>query len=234
MTDLFTSRRGRALARALPALILAGAIGVSTLAFVQTAGAEDGTSARDQNARTIQARAWKLMPEDISRGYFVDVPEWAAYLRLAFMPNMDPSERSYKPTHVRCYWDRAWLQAVGKQGLMGFYTRGSLVHVRHTTCVNAAKAAIGEVSTTNVVALATIMHEAFHRQGIRHEVDAACLGAVGVYWATRRGYGDALADTAWNRVMTWYDDNLTGAYKRGLKACTDRSEAAWNDPGAWR
>jgi hypothetical protein len=236
MSSLSILRRRRAMTRGLHMLFLVSSVIAiaAALAVAETAQAGDGTTARDLNARTIQARAWKLMPEDINRGYFVDVAEWAAYLRLAFMPHMDPEKRGYLPTHVRCYWDRAWQAAVGKHGIIGFYRGGSWVHVRHTTCVNAAKAALGEVSTTNVVALATIMHEGFHRQGIKREVDAACLGAVGVYDATWRAYGEALATTAWNRVMAWYEDNFEGAYKRGLRACANRAEAAWNDSSAWR
>jgi hypothetical protein len=118
---------------------------------------------------------------------------------------------------------------------MGFYRRGSAwVNVRISTCVNAAKAARGELSRTTVVALGTILHETFHRQGISSEADATCLAAVGVWQAVNRYVGSARANRAWRHVIDWYRAHLSGEYRRGIDGCNRRGDVAWNDTTVWR
>jgi hypothetical protein len=201
--------------------------------LASTALAQDGTTSREWNRRVTLARAAKLRPEPIGSKASVVVPQWSAYLRQALMPRMDPERRGYRPTYVRCWNDAAWQQEYGRYGIMGFYQGGAWVHVRYSTCLNAAKAARGQLSTTNAVALATVMHETFHRQGIHHEEDASCLGTIAVWDATWRAFSEGLADRAWARVAAWYRSNTSGLYRGGMRGCVKRSEWAWNDYNAW-
>ena len=94
----------------------------------------------------------------------------------------------YRNTYIRCYPDEEWRALNdGDLGVMGFYEGGWWVHTRDATCTNAAKALNrGELSDTNVVALATIVHEAIHRQGIESESTAECLAS----WLTARAVLD--------------------------------------------
>jgi hypothetical protein len=112
---------------------------------------------------------------------------------------------------------------------MGFYGRGAWVHVRHSTCVNAAKAAMGELSPTNVVALETILHETYHRNGISREADATCLGVLTIYDVVERSFGEARANRAFDIAWEWDAENSTGVYKRGLRGCLNRSKYFWNN-----
>lgn len=96
--------------------------------------------------------------------------------------------RPYLNTYIRCYPDREWRELNdGDGGVLGFYDGGWWVHVRDATCTNAAKALNrGELSDTNVVALATIVHEAIHRQGVEAEATAECLAS----WLTAKAVLD--------------------------------------------
>jgi hypothetical protein len=108
------------------------------------------------------------------------------------------------------------------------------VNVPESTCRNAAKAARGELSATNIVALGTILHETFHRQGIRREDDATCLAAIGVWQAVNRQTSPAKADRAWSLVITFYRSHLSGDYRRGVEGCARRGVFPWNDDRVWR
>lgn len=212
-------------------LIIAVVVFAGVLASPALAG--DGPTSREWNRQVILNRATKLDPGPIDNKAFVEVPRWSAYLRQALMPRMDPERRGYQPTYVRCWNDASWQAEYGRFGIMGFYQGGPWIHVRYTTCMNAAKAARGQLSTTNAIALATLMHETFHRQGIHHEEDASCLGTIAVWDATWRAFSEDLADRAWTQVAAWYRSNTSGLYRGGMRGCVKRAESAWNDFNAW-
>jgi hypothetical protein len=105
----------------------------------------------------------------------------------------------FESTYVRCYTNAQWRIAThGDSSIMGWYRAGSWINVRSATCSNAVKLlGKGQLSYTNVVALATLMHETIHRQGVHDEGTAECLGD----WMT----GHA--------VWAW-----TGSLKKGQQA----------------
>jgi hypothetical protein len=193
-------------------------------------------NAREWNPTSIAAMARRI-PEPVIRSRdLVEVPKWNAYLRLALHGNQDPYRRPYRHTYVRCWSPSGWANLtqddVGE--LLGFYLPGSSwVNVPISTCANARKAAQGMLSPTTIVALGTVLHETFHRQGIQREDHATCLAAVGAWQAVNRHVGEARADRAWRLVIGWYKRHLTGIYRYGLERCAERSELAWNDP-VWR
>lgn len=116
-------------------------------------------------------------------------------LRPVFRANGFPD---YRNTYVRCYDDASWrVVSEGDVDLIGFYEEGAWIHVRAATCLNAGKALRGQFSATNLVALATIVHEAIHRQGIDAEARTECLSS----WITAHA------------VLDW-----TGSYARASRA----------------
>lgn len=96
------------------------------------------------------------------------------HLKPVFRANGFPA---YKSTYVRCYSDVEWRKVRrGHHGLMGWYDGGVWIHVRAATCTNALKALNrGQTSYTNIVAVATLIHETIHRQGIKNERVTECL-----------------------------------------------------------
>jgi hypothetical protein len=118
-----------------------------------------------------------------------------ALLRPVFRANGFPD---YVNTYARCYDDASWrLVSDGDVDLIGFYEEGAWIHVRAATCLNAGKALRGQFSATNLVALATVVHEAIHRQGIDAEARTECLSS----WITA------------HTVLDW-----TGSYAQASRA----------------
>jgi hypothetical protein len=191
-------------------------------------------TARELNSMAIARRAKRIPAPHIRSGDWVEVPRWNGYLRLALLGNQDPDRRAYRDTYVRCWSRPAWSYlSQGNTGLLGFHVRGSWIHVPISTCANARKAARGTLSPTTIVALGTVLHETFHRQGIRREDDATCLAAVGVWQAVNRHVGEVRANRAWALVIDWYDRHLSDVYRRGVAGCAGRAAFAWNDTRVW-
>lgn len=196
-------------------------------------------TARGWNSAAMTYQAERIPIPGVVKGNWVDIGQWNAYLRLALIANQDPYKKLYVATYVRCWSPSAWAQAsaaLGTPGLMGFYVppKSKWVNVPVTTCRNGAKAARGELSPTNIVALGTILHETFHRQGIHREDDATCLAAIGIWQAVGRNSTRARADRAWQLVIDWYEQHLSGDYRRGVIGCAARGVFAWNDSSVWR
>jgi hypothetical protein len=193
-------------------------------------------SAREWNSVSIAAKARRIPAPVIRSGDWVEVPRWNGYLRLALLGNQDPNGRPYRQTYVRCWSRSGWVHVTrGELGLLGFWLRrSSWVNVPISTCANARKAARGSLSPTAVIALGTVLHETFHRQGILREDHATCLAAVGVWQAVNRHVGEVRADRSWQRVIRWYRRNLDGVYRHGLERCAARRNFVWNDARAWR
>jgi hypothetical protein len=226
--------------RTLLLLAAATLIGLTlaTARLAEAASYADGPiNVREWNSRSIAAMA-KRIPEPVIRSHaWVDVPKWNAYLRLVLLGNQDPSMGPYRHTYVRCWSSSAWADITQDYagGLLGFYVPGSSwVTVPISTCVNARKAALGIITSTTIVALGTVLHETFHRQGIEREDDATCLAAVGVWQAVNRHVGEARANRAWQLVIARYRRHLSGIYRDGLSRCAERSKFAWNDTRVWR
>jgi hypothetical protein len=121
-----------------------------------------------------------------------EVPNWNGAFRTVLadwhvIADDTTGSQFYKATYLRCYTDARWRQmSAGQPGLMGFYRPGSAwVNASQTTCTNGLHALIGQMSATNIVALSTLIHESMHRQGIRNEASAECLGDIGVFEALR-------------------------------------------------
>lgn len=193
-------------------------------------------TARGWNSAAMDYQAKRIPIPGVVSGDSAEVGPWNAYLRLALLGNQDSSRRRYRNTYARCWSQSGWAKASrGDKGLLGFYQPGAAwVNVPVRTCRNAAKAARGELSPTNIVALGTILHETFHRQGVLREDDATCLAALGVWQAANRHTTRARADRAWELVIDWYKQHLGGEYRRGLDGCADRGVFAWNDARVWR
>lgn len=238
-------RFGTFVARPAVAVLISSCIflGVSAAAVARDSVGIDGgpvcpapCSARTWNSAAIDYQARRIQAPAVVGGDFVQVGTWNAYLRLALLGNQDPYKRRYRNTYARCWTPSGWGKvSVGHTGLLGFYQPGTpWVNVPVTTCLNARKAARGELSATNVVALGTILHETFHRQGVMREDDATCLAAIGVWQAANRHANAARADRAWEQVIGWYKGHLDGAYRKGVEGCRERGVFAWNDSRVWR
>lgn len=194
-------------------------------------------SARSWNSATIDFQAGRIQLAGEVKGNFVQVGTWNAYLRLAVLGNQDPDRRPYVSTYVRCWSDKVWRAHtdLGALKVTGFYIpRTAWVNVPAATCDNARKAALGELNATNVIALGTILHETFHRQGIEREDDATCLAALGVWQAANRHGTAGRADRAWAQVIGFYSQRLPEAYRKGIDGCGERGVFAWNDDRVWR
>jgi hypothetical protein len=193
-------------------------------------------SDRNWNSTAIDYQAKRISIPGTVAGNYAEVGTWNAYLRLALIGNQDPTLRMYRNTYARCWSPSGWAKASkGNTSLMGFYQPGSAwVNVPVATCRNAAKAARGELSPTNVVALGTMLHETFHRQGVVREDDATCLAALSVWQAANRRTTAAQADRAWQLVIDWYSEHLSGVYRSGIDGCRERGVFAWNDTRVWR
>jgi hypothetical protein len=194
---------------------------------------------REWNSGSIAAIAKRIPQAVIRSRAYVDVPKWNAYLRLALLGNQDPSGRPYRHTYVRCWSSSGWADITQDEvgALLGFYlpgSRSSWVRLPIATCANARMAALGIFSPTTIVALGTVLHETFHRQGIQREDDATCLAAVGVWQAVNRHDTEARADRAWRLVIGRYKRHLTGISRSGLERCAERSKFAWNDSRVWQ
>jgi hypothetical protein len=212
-------------------LVAAATIGIAHAGLV---GRGPGPiTAREWNSTAIARMAKRIPAPHIGSGDWVEVPKWNAYLRLALLGNQDPHKRRYRDTYLRCWSRPTWSYLSQGNWLLGFYLRGSWIHVPISTCVNARKAARGSLSPTTIVALGTVLHETFHRQGIRREDHATCLAAVGVWQAVNRHVGEARANRAWTLVIDWYQRHLTGDYHRGLDRCAERAAFSWNDTRVW-
>ena len=166
------------------------------------------------------------------------MPQWDAYLRLALRANQSPAGPRYRDTYLRCWSRSGWAAAAsGGNGSLsftagtvrlGFYDPGSpWVNVTDETCVNAAKAARGELSATTVIALASVLHETFDRQGIS-DANVTCLGAVGLWQAVDLRAGAGQANHALSELLAWYEDHLGSSARAGLAGCGARIGAPWN------
>jgi hypothetical protein len=84
----------------------------------------------------------------------------------------------YKSTYVHCYTSAQWSKVMhGVKSVMGYYRTGPWINTRLATCTNAGKLLDhGQFNYTNVTALTTLLHETVHRQGVRDEATAECLG----------------------------------------------------------
>lgn len=196
-------------------------------------------TAREYNAHTIGDKANHIPSPSIQSGDSVEVPAWNGYLRLALIANQDPYGRLYQSTYVRCWSVVSFRTAAtagasvqtfsATTGPLGFYTKGSSwVNVAVPTCANAAAAARGQLTSTNVVALASVLHETFNRQGINDEGELACLGAIGVWEAVNRHVGAAPANRAWALLLDWYSSHLESADLDGFDGCVARFNTDWN------
>lgn len=202
--------------------------------------AAPSNSARAYNAQTIGDKANHIPSPPIESGReFVEVPQWNGYLRLALIANQDPYGRRYQATYVRCWSPAAFRTASDARsagqvfrtttGPLGFYAKGSAwVNVTTGTCSNGARAARGQLTPTTVVALASILHETFNRQGIKDEGDLACLGAIGVWEAVNRHVGLNPANRAWALLLDWYVGHLSQTDLGGFKNCVARFNKDWN------
>ncbi len=143
------------------------------------------------------------------------------------------SKPDYRTTYLRCYTDAGWKRVTGGEpGLMGFYLPGSpYVHARQMVCLNAVKAMRGQLSRTNIVAFATLLHETFHRQGIRNEASAECLANLAVYHGLTR-HGEFRAANASAIALDWSRRHMPDRYLLPFNACIKTGiEVPWTD---WR
>jgi hypothetical protein len=102
------------------------------------------------------------------------------------------------------------------------------VNVPYQTCVDASTAARGTITTSSAVALATVLHETFDRQGAREQANDLCLGAVGVWQAVNRHAGTTAANHAFTLVQQWYASHLTTTAAHRVQACASQLHAVWN------
>lgn len=118
-------------------------------------------AAAAQAATASTARDWRPYP-----GFEVAAP--------VFRANGFPR---YKTAAVRCYTSRGWRRATGGDNLAGFYEDGA-AHVHRSTCTSAARLLERGILTEDTVYdLATLVHEAVHRQGIHDESTTECLSS---------------------------------------------------------
>ncbi len=208
--------------------------GVSAAASAGSAGA------RQSSAEAIEATADAIPTPPIRSGAWVAVPEWDAYLRQALLGNQNPAGPGYRDTYVRCWSSASWARGAAAAtpgrvsfadatAVLGFYVPGSSwINLPLATCAAAARAARGALDPASVVALGSVLHEAFNRQGRGEEADATCLGAVGVWQAFDRHAGTSPADHAWALLLGWYAHHLGHAAAAGLAGCASRLHASWN------
>jgi trypsin len=211
----------------------------STPSSASSSSASSGsTTARAYNAETIEAKADAIPLPLVRSGKSVDVPQWNGYLRQALLGNQNPYGLRYRDTYVRCWSGSSWAAAVAatagattfasSTAPLGFTVRGSSwIDVPAATCLNAAKAAKGELDATTVIALGSVLHETLERQGVSAAA-ATCLGAVGVWQAVNRHVGSAPATRALATLLGWYVSHLPLATARGLVGCASRVQTNWN------
>jgi hypothetical protein len=197
------------------------------------------TTASEWNAETIAKKANAIPIPSLGARVGVQVPQWDGYLRLALLGNQNPYGPRYQDTYVDCSSASSWPHATGTApssnvfvsttGALGFYRSGSpWIDVPIQTCVNAAKAARGALDPTTVIALGSVLHETFNRQGIRSQATATCLGAIGVWQAVDRRVGPAPANHAFSLLLQWYGSHVRGGAAAELHTCASRLHVNWN------
>ena len=141
------------------------------------------------------------------------------HVRSVFQEN---GFRPFKATPVRCYSDGLWSYVTrGDRFLMGFYLGGAWIHVRDRVCNNAAKAVRGQVNSTNAVALATIVHETIHRQGVDNEARTECLSQWLTGHVVKHSTGSSNKGLLAKAYTTVYAKrNLPARYQMSTGACT--------------
>jgi hypothetical protein len=127
----------------------------------------------------------------------------------------------YRNTYVRCYEDPEWrVVTEGDADLIGFYEDGAWIHVRAATCRNAGKALRGQFSATNLVALATIVHESIHRQGIDAEAKTECLSSwIAAHVVLERTGSQPQASRAF-RILRDFTKDMPDEYQMTGRTCT--------------
>lgn len=136
--------------------------------------------------------------------------------------------KPFKTTYVRCYTEREWIRATeGERSIMGFYRGGTWIHARASACNNSAKAIRGQINPTNVVALATVLHETIHRQGVRDEATTECLSQWMTGHAVKAWTGSERKSlTALGTAAAWAKKNLPARYQMSVEDC-GRLAARW-------
>lgn len=126
---------------------------------------------------------------------------------------------AYRATRVRCHSRASWLRAVeGDDSLLGFYDGGPWVDVPAFTCRVALGALDGTTVTPGTVfALATIVHETVHRQGIEDESTTECLASWLTAHAVLAATGSRRLAIRTFRWARWSSAELADEY-----ASTDR------------
>jgi hypothetical protein len=126
-------------------------------------------------------------------------------------------------TYIRCYANAASFEApLLRQGAARSEVRGTIayfagqgiVNIRDGTCRRARMFSNQAIVTTETAsAMATILHETLHRQGIRDERITECFANEAVKYAGWLAHWNSLAT---RNDETWAGSEATGSRARDL------------------
>ncbi|HXG76384.1 MAG TPA: hypothetical protein VNJ53_07425 [Gaiellaceae bacterium] len=134
--------------------------------------------------------------------------------------------------YVRCYTSREAFEAaferrfgVPARRVIAYYVRGGDVHLRNGTCARVREFAAGRHTVLTAAALAVLLHEALHRQGLRNERVTTCFANEAVRWAAEwLGFAPERALRARNLAFTYTRLYSPRAYFMGRPTCLALAE----------
>jgi hypothetical protein len=112
-------------------------------------------------------------------------------LRHAVSEPPRPALREVSRVYVRCYRDRRSFERVFERRfgvpagrVVAYYAGGPDLHLRGATCEKVRQFLQGRHTLLTAAAFSVLLHEALHRQGLRHERITNCLANEAVHWGT--------------------------------------------------
>ena len=148
-----------------------------------------------------------------ANGYVYDKDlSWWAVNSLETASEYTGSETKRIPyrTYIRCYTDAASFEGPllrdgasrnEAKGTIAYYAGQGSVNIRNGTCLRARRFTEQAIMTTETAsAIATILHETLHRQGVRDERITECFANQAVKYAGWLAHWNSLAtrdDTTW-------------------------------------
>ena len=126
-------------------------------------------------------------------------------------------------TYIRCYADAATFEApllrdgasrMEARETIAYYAGQGTVNIRNGTCSRARRFTEGAfVSTETASAIATVLHETLHRQGVRDERITECFANDAVKYAGWLAHWNSLAT---RDDATWAASEAIGSRARDL------------------
>ena len=121
------------------------------------------------------------------------------------------SLRKVLRVYVRCYRDKGSFEDTferrfgeSARRVVAYYVGGGDVHLRDGTCENVRAFLDGRHTVYTAGAYLILLHEALHRQGVRHERTTSCLANEAVRWGAEwLGISEVKALRARNLAFTY-------------------------------